>query len=69
MRIAALEPLRPCDGDDWDWRAQERKMERTRERDRQAVATAESAGWTAVRVWEREVRADSAAVAAAVLEG
>ncbi|MER7608469.1 hypothetical protein [Nocardioides sp. NPDC127503] len=42
-------------------------MARTRERDAEAVATAEDLGWVAVRVWEHQVREDPAAAAAAVL--
>lgn len=46
----------------------ERKMARTRERDAQAVLTAQACGWTPIRVWECEVRADPALVARRVLD-
>ena len=45
----------------------ESKMERTRQRDRDAVSTAERLGWRAARVWECVVRQDPAAAAAALL--
>ncbi|MFI2486878.1 very short patch repair endonuclease [Promicromonospora kroppenstedtii] len=45
------------------------KMERTRERDAIAVRQAESLGWTAVRIWEHDVRADPSAAARRVLAG
>jgi DNA mismatch endonuclease (patch repair protein) len=45
----------------------EAKMRRVRERDREATATAEELGWTVIRLWECEVRADPDASAARVL--
>jgi DNA mismatch endonuclease (patch repair protein) len=42
-------------------------MRRNRERDATATKLAEELGWTVVRVWECEVRADPPAAAAAVL--
>lgn len=45
------------------------KFEATTERDRRATRLAQEAGWTVVRVWECEVRADAATVAARILRG
>ena len=46
------------------------KRERNRERDAETDAALRAAGWTAIRFWEHEVRADpslvSATIAAAV---
>jgi DNA mismatch endonuclease (patch repair protein) len=44
------------------------KMVRNRERDTYATAIAESLGWTVVRVWECEIKADPHAAARRVLE-
>ena len=44
------------------------KMARNRERDAYATATAESLGWTVVRVWECEIKADPDTVARRVLD-
>jgi len=46
----------------------EAKMVRNRERDVYSSATAESLGWTVVRLWECEITADPQAVARRVLE-
>ncbi|MER7604758.1 very short patch repair endonuclease [Nocardioides sp. NPDC127503] len=46
------------------WRT---KMERTRERDVCAVETAKALGWSAVRIWEHDVRADADSAARRVL--
>ncbi|MFI2365668.1 very short patch repair endonuclease [Promicromonospora sp. NPDC019610] len=43
------------------------KMARTRERDTVATRQAEELGWTTVRVWEHEVRADPVRAAKRVL--
>ncbi|MBO0607566.1 very short patch repair endonuclease [Myceligenerans salitolerans] len=43
------------------------KMTRTRERDVLATQEAEELGWTAVRVWEHEIRADPVHAALRVL--
>jgi DNA mismatch endonuclease (patch repair protein) len=43
-------------------------MTRNRERDASATATAESLGWTVVRLWECEVTADPPKAARRVLE-
>ena len=48
------------------WR---RKMQRNQERDVRSTLIAQTLGWAVVRVWECSVRADAAAVAAAVLAG
>lgn len=45
----------------------EAKMRRTRERDAAATELAESLGWTVVRIWEHEVRADPVQAATRVL--
>ncbi|HSV68261.1 MAG TPA: very short patch repair endonuclease [Mycobacteriales bacterium] len=45
----------------------EAKMERNRQRDAEATATATQLGWTVVRLWECEVHADPRAAAARVL--
>ena len=45
----------------------ERKMERNRERDEASTAIARALGWTVVRVWEHEVRADAVQSAGRVL--
>jgi DNA mismatch endonuclease (patch repair protein) len=45
----------------------EQKMQRNKERDIYASNTAADLGWKPVRVWECSVRADAAAVAAAIL--
>jgi DNA mismatch endonuclease, patch repair protein len=45
----------------------EAKMARNRERDVSAIATAESLGWTVVRIWECEIMADPQAAAQRVL--
>ena len=45
----------------------EAKIRRTQERDERATAVAASAGWTVVRLWECEVRADPDAAARRVL--
>lgn len=45
----------------------EAKMARVRQRDAEATATAAAQGWTVVRLWECEVRADPAAGAQRVL--
>lgn len=42
-------------------------MARTSERDAAAVRTAASLGWSAIRVWECELRDDAAAAARRVL--
>jgi DNA mismatch endonuclease (patch repair protein) len=46
----------------------EEKMQRNRARDDRSTALAEEAGWTAVRIWEHEVRQDPTAAAAKVLD-
>lgn len=46
----------------------EAKMRRNRERDVRSTALAEEFGWTVVRVWECEVRADPRAAARGVLD-
>jgi DNA mismatch endonuclease, patch repair protein len=46
----------------------EEKMLLNRARDSASTVTAESLGWTVVRVWECEVRADAAGAAQRVLE-
>jgi DNA mismatch endonuclease (patch repair protein) len=43
------------------------KIQRTRQRDLVATKTAADLGWTVVRLWECEVRADPQAAASAVL--
>lgn len=43
------------------------KMARTQERDAIATREGEGLGWTAVRIWEHDVRADPAAAARRVL--
>ena len=45
----------------------ERKMQRNRERDEASTAIAQALGWTVVRVWEHEVRADAVLSAVRVL--
>lgn len=45
------------------------KMRRNRERDERATRLAVEAGWTVVRVWECEVRANAQAAARRVLMG
>jgi len=45
------------------------KLERNRQRDRQATIRAQGLGWTVIRLWECHVRADPAACAAAVMAG
>lgn len=45
----------------------EEKMRRNRERDRRSSDLAAELGWTAVRVWEHEVRDDAARVASRLL--
>ena len=45
----------------------EAKMARNRERDLYSTTTAQSLGWTVVRVWECEINADSEAAARRVL--
>lgn len=44
------------------------KRERNRERDAETDAALIEAGWTPLRFWEHEVRADPSAVAAAIAE-
>ncbi|MFB8229941.1 very short patch repair endonuclease [Cellulosimicrobium sp. NPDC055967] len=46
----------------------EAKMTRTRARDAAATETAQSLGWTVVRVWEHEVTSDRGAAAQTVLD-
>lgn len=43
-------------------------MARNRERDKFATATAESLGWTVIRLWECEITADPQAAAGRVLD-
>lgn len=43
------------------------KMERTRERDIRAVETAQTLGWSAVRIWEHAIREDVAHASALVM--
>ena len=45
----------------------EAKLQRTKERDLAATATAQQLGWTVVRLWECQIRADPASAAATVL--
>jgi DNA mismatch endonuclease (patch repair protein) len=45
----------------------EAKLARTRERDAKAVLIAASLGWTPLRLWECEIRADAAEAASRVL--
>lgn len=68
-----------CDGDFWhghDWEARKEKLarganapywvakiQRNIERDRENTAHLESLGWTVLRFWESEIRADVAALA------
>lgn len=72
-----------CDGDFWhgkDWEARQVKLRggsnaeywlakiaRNVERDRQNDARLTAAGWTVLRVWESEIKANPARVAALVL--
>lgn len=46
----------------------EEKMRRNQERDHRSTALAQEAGWTVVRLWEHEVRADPVGAAARVLD-
>lgn len=46
----------------------EEKMARNRRRDEISTRLAEESGWTVVRVWEHEVRADACQAARRVLE-
>jgi DNA mismatch endonuclease, patch repair protein len=46
----------------------EEKMRRNRDRDARSTALAQDLGWTVLRVWECQVRADPAAAAAKVLD-
>lgn len=60
--VHGREPTR----NEWYWGP---KLARTVERDRQAVAALEDAGWHVVRIWEHENLADAAhTVIAAVIE-
>lgn len=45
----------------------EDKMTRNRERDERSTSLAQTNGWTVLRVWECEVRAEPATVAARIL--
>ena len=45
----------------------EAKLQRTKDRDHAATATAKQLGWTVVRLWECQVKADPDAAARAVL--
>jgi DNA mismatch endonuclease, patch repair protein len=49
----------------WLWAE---KMQRNRARDSASTGKAQSLGWTVVRVWECEVRADAASAAQRVLD-
>jgi len=43
-------------------------MRRNRERDQAATYSAQAMGWSVVRVWECEIKADAETVALALLE-
>ena len=45
----------------------EEKMRRNQERDERSTVLAQEAGWTVIRLWEHEVRADPPAAAQKVL--
>lgn len=45
----------------------EAKLQRTKDRDRAATATAQRLGWTVVRLWECQVRANPARAAETVI--